>query len=89
MLDGRSTAVADARGLMAALVTSDQAQTCFVTQWLRYALGRPETPADEASLETAESAFKANMRNIRELLVAVATSRTFRYRTPGTGEMLP
>ena len=88
-LDGRSTAVADARGLMAALVTSDEAQTCFVTQWLRYALGRPETPADEASLETAESAFKANMRNIRELLVAVATSRTFRYRTPGRGEVLP
>jgi hypothetical protein len=43
----------------------------------------------EASLETAESVFKANMRNIRELLVAVAISRTFRHRAPGTGEVLP
>lgn len=88
-LDGRSIGVADARELLAALVTSDQAQSCFVRQWLRYALGRAETAADLASLETAQNVFTASMRNIRELLVAVATSRTFRYRTPGTGEVLP
>jgi hypothetical protein len=88
-LDGQATTVADARGLMTALVSSDQAQTCFARQWLRYGLGRLDGPSDRASLNAAASAFKNSQRDIRELVVAVATSRTFRYRTPGTGEVLP
>jgi hypothetical protein len=88
-LDGQATTVADARGLMTALVSSDQAQTCFARQWLRYGLGRLDGPSDLTSLNAAASAFKNSQRDIRELVLAVATSRTFRYRTPGTGEVLP
>jgi Protein of unknown function (DUF1592)/Protein of unknown function (DUF1588)/Protein of unknown function (DUF1585)/Protein of unknown function (DUF1595)/Protein of unknown function (DUF1587) len=87
-LDGHATTVADARGLLSVMATSDEVQTCFARQWLRYGLGRLETADDLSSLNAAASAFKSNMRDIRELVVAVATSSSFRYRTPGTGEVL-
>ena len=88
MLDGQATTVADARGLLSVMATSDEVQTCFAKQWLRYGLGRMETAQDQSSLNAAASAFKSSMRDIRELVVAVATSSSFRYRTPGTGEVL-
>jgi hypothetical protein len=87
-LDGRAQVVADARGLLAVMATSDQVQTCFARQWLRYGLGRMDNAHDASSLDAAAGAFKNSMRDIRELIVAIATSRTFRYRTPGTGEMV-
>ena len=87
-LDGLATTVDDARGLLTVMTTSDEVQTCFARQWLRYGLGRLDTPEDAASLDAAASAFKISMRDIRELVVAIATSSTFRYRTPGTGEVL-
>ncbi|MGA7121250.1 MAG: DUF1592 domain-containing protein [Polyangiaceae bacterium] len=87
-LDGQATTVDDARGLLTVMTTSDEVQTCFARQWLRYGLGRLDTPQDATSLDAAASAFKSSMRDIRELVVAIATSPTFRYRTPGTGETL-
>jgi uncharacterized protein DUF1592/uncharacterized protein DUF1588/uncharacterized protein DUF1585/uncharacterized protein DUF1595/uncharacterized protein DUF1587 len=87
-LDGQPRAVADARGLLAVMATSDEVQTCFARQWLRYGLGRLDTAQDLTSLDAAASAFKSSMRDIRELVLAIATSPTFRYRTPGTGEVL-
>jgi Protein of unknown function (DUF1592)/Protein of unknown function (DUF1588)/Protein of unknown function (DUF1585)/Protein of unknown function (DUF1595)/Protein of unknown function (DUF1587) len=87
-LDGQPQMVANARGLLAVMATSDQVQTCFARQWLRYGLGRMDNSQDASSLDAAAGAFKNSMRDIRELIVAIATSPTFRYRTPGTGEML-
>ncbi|MES1172432.1 MAG: DUF1592 domain-containing protein [Bacteroidota bacterium] len=88
MLDGQTKNITDGRGLAAALAGSAQAQSCFATQWFRYALGRLDTPQDQASINGAAATFKAATRDVRELLVAMATSRTFRYRTPGTSEIL-
>jgi hypothetical protein len=87
-LDGHATTVANARGLLSVMATSNEVQTCFARQWLRYGLGRIETVDDLSSLNAAASAFKTSLRDIRELVVAVATSSSFRYRTPGTGEVL-
>jgi hypothetical protein len=33
--------------------------------------------------------FTSSQLDMRELLVALATSRTFRYRSPNLGEVLP
>ncbi len=87
-LDGQPQAVTDARGLLAVMATSDEVQTCFAKQWLRYGLGRLDTAQDLTSLNAAASAFKSSMRDIRGLVLSIATSPTFRYRTPGTGEVL-
>jgi Protein of unknown function (DUF1592)/Protein of unknown function (DUF1588)/Protein of unknown function (DUF1595)/Protein of unknown function (DUF1585)/Protein of unknown function (DUF1587) len=87
-LDGQPKMVRNAIDLMAALVNSSQAQTCFATQWLRFGLGRMNVPEDADSISAALAAFTHSLRDIRELLVALGASPTFRYRTPGTGEVL-
>jgi len=87
-LDGKSQTLADARALAAALAASDEAQSCFTTQWFRYALGRPEVDGDTASINTTATTFKTASRDVRELVVGVSTSRTFRYRAPGAQEVL-
>ncbi len=87
-LDGQQMMFADARGLVAAMANSNQVQTCFTKQWLHYGLGRQDTAADVASINAALAAFKNSTRDVRELVVGLATSRTFRYRAPAAGEVL-
>lgn len=88
-VDNKDVAVSDGVQLARILAKSDEARQCFTTQWVRYAVARPETPADVASISAAHTAFSNSQYNVRDLLVAVATARTFRYRTPALGEMLP
>jgi hypothetical protein len=88
-LDGQPHSFQDAPGLLAALAASPSVQSCFTTQWLRYGWGRFETAADLASINAASDVFKSSTGDVRELLVGLATSRTFRYRTPAAGEVLP
>ena len=88
-LDGTMQTVNNGVQLASLLSTSKEARSCFATQWVRYAVGRPDTAADAASIGTAYSAFETANFNVRDLLAGVATSRTFRYRTPAAGEMLP
>jgi hypothetical protein len=88
-LDGQARSFRDAPGLVAALAASEMVQDCFATQWLRYAFGRFETDADQASIQSAAGTFRSSSGDVRELLVGLATSRTFRYRTPAAGEVLP
>jgi hypothetical protein len=87
-LDGQTQTFTDALALNKILATSNQVQSCFATQWMRYALNRWDTPADAYSIQQAASAFQSGGLNVRDLMVAVATSRTFRYRSPDTGEVL-
>jgi len=87
-LDGASQTVADARGLLGLLATSDETQACFTRQWFRYALGRLDSTDDASSVNTAGRTFKTATGDIRELVVGLSTSRTFRYRTPANGEVL-
>jgi hypothetical protein len=89
VLDGETQTFPDAVALGEMLAASPQVQTCFATQWMRYALNRWDTSADLASIQGATSAFQTAGLNMRDLIAAVATSRTFRYRTPGAGEILP
>jgi hypothetical protein len=81
--------IADAVELGRLLAAEPLAQACFVKQWLRYALHRPEVNGDTSSLEAATSTFRSLSGNIPELWIALATSRTFRYRAPASDEVLP
>jgi uncharacterized protein DUF1588/uncharacterized protein DUF1585 len=87
-LDGKTQTFDDAVGLAQLLAASPEAQTCFAVQMTRYALNRWTTAADGASIQGAATTFQAS-GNMRDLIGAVATSRTFRYRTPASGEVLP
>lgn len=81
--------IADAIEFGQLLAAEPLAQACFAKQWLRYALHRPEVTADTSSLDAATSTFRSLGGSIPELWVALATSRTFRYRAPATDEVLP
>jgi hypothetical protein len=86
-LDGVKKPFNDARELSQMLAGSTEVARCFATQWLRFAFKRTDTDADRASIDAITTAFgKAN--SIKDLLVGVASSRSFRYRTPANGEML-
>jgi hypothetical protein len=88
LLDGTLQTFPDAIGLANLLAASPQAQGCFTRQLARYALNRWDTAADAASIQSAATAFQGTL-NMRDLIGAVATSRTFRYRAPAPGEVLP
>jgi uncharacterized protein DUF1592/uncharacterized protein DUF1588/uncharacterized protein DUF1595/uncharacterized protein DUF1585/uncharacterized protein DUF1587 len=88
-LDGQKQTFADAIELSKLLAASPQVQSCFATQVTRYALNRWDVAADAASIQAAGAAFKTGGFDIRALMTAVATTRTFRYRAPAAGEVLP
>jgi hypothetical protein len=87
-LDGQKVTVADAPDLVKALAASPTVQSCMATQWLRFALGRNETDADGQALYQARTAF-AKSKRFQDLIVGIASSRSFQYRTPASGEVLP
>jgi hypothetical protein len=87
-LDGAPRRFNDAVELSALLAGSAETRRCFATQWVRFALSRNESSADAASVELAAASFLAPESTVRELMVAVATMRSFRYRIPSPGEVL-
>ena len=54
-------------------------QTCFATQWFHFAHRRSQTEKDACSLESAMNSFAESGFNIRELMVAITTTDSFRY----------
>jgi hypothetical protein len=87
VLDGQTYPYNSAPELVKLMAASPTVQGCFATQWLRYAFGRAETPADQASLNAAATAL-ASTGDVRELIVALARSRTFTYRTAAAMELV-
>jgi len=63
-----------------ALAESDVAHACFATQWYRYALRRDETSGDACAIRDIVDHWRAADWDVRELLVAIATSKAFRTR---------
>jgi hypothetical protein len=85
--DGVKKPFKDARDLSQILASSKSVAQCFATQWLRFAMKRVDTEEDRASLDAMDAAF-AGKGSVTELMVGLVGSRTFRYRTPATGENL-
>ena len=80
---------ADARALMTTLVGLPEVHRCMGRQWAQYMLGRAVVPADEGALVVAHEAFTKSGHDLRELIVALATSRSFLFRSPAAGEVMP
>jgi Protein of unknown function (DUF1592)/Protein of unknown function (DUF1588)/Protein of unknown function (DUF1595)/Protein of unknown function (DUF1585)/Protein of unknown function (DUF1587) len=85
-LDGKTQTFNDAIGLTALLAQSPQVRSCFSGEWSRYALARVDTPDDAASLQATASAFAGDAASLQDLIAAVATMRSFRYRSLSPGE---
>jgi hypothetical protein len=88
-LDGQTHTFSDAVALGNILAASPQVQECLARQLMRYALNRWDTAEDAHSIASARDAFQAGGFDIRTLMANVATTRTFRYRAPAAGEVLP
>lgn len=64
--------------LGARLAASNQVRRCVATQWFRAAVGRVERAEDAPSLDAVFHTFARAGFDVRELLVAIATSDAFR-----------
>jgi hypothetical protein len=67
-----------ARELGAILAKEPACQRCVVKQLFRYAVGRPEGPADGSVIESAYQRFRQSQFRFQDLIMAIATSETFR-----------
>ncbi|MCA9624470.1 MAG: DUF1592 domain-containing protein [Myxococcales bacterium] len=71
------------------LAASSQVAECVTSQWFRFAYNRTVTKDDACNLDQLNEAFAASDFNIRELLVALTQTETFRFRhqvVPGGGD---
>ena len=73
----------DAIELTKRFATSQQVRDCMATQWLRYAVRRDETGADDCSQQQIRSVFRET-GDMKRLVLAVVQSDAFRYKTQGT-----
>jgi hypothetical protein len=85
-VDGATHPVADAVELSKLLAESPTAQGCFAAQWARFAFVRDLTDADRYSIQSAQTAFAKNGLKVPDMLVSVATARSFLYRSLAEGE---
>lgn len=72
----RST-FSDSRALGRVLASSPVCQDCVVKQAFRYAFGRPETPADRASIAAAAAAFRTSGFRFKEMLISLVRAPQF------------
>ncbi len=74
--------------LASALAQSEDVRSCLTKQWFRFGFGRAESAADTFSLDGAYATFQAANYNVRELLVAFVTTRSFLHRQIEMGEVV-
>lgn len=79
-IDGAVVRFVGPKELGAVLAASAEVHQCYVQSWLRFALGRSLTDADTCSQQQLEDTFAASDGNVRELLVGLTRTDSFRYR---------
>ncbi|MEZ4301944.1 MAG: DUF1592 domain-containing protein [Polyangiaceae bacterium] len=67
------------------LAESETVQACVVTQWFRFAMGRTEKPEDACELEKLTDSFTEGGGSMKDLLLDLILSDSFRYRSPMGG----
>ncbi len=70
--------------LSAKLAQSQQGKSCYIERWFHTAFGRRPEPRDEGSLAGLRARFSSTGGGIRELLVALAQTPAFLYRSTGS-----
>jgi len=88
-VDGQDRSFRNAIEMGAILAQSEQVRECMATQWLRFALRRHEIEGEKASLSAIQTGFKEHGADIRELIVSLVKTRSFAFRSPSEGEVLP
>jgi hypothetical protein len=63
--------------LASRLAGAKEVQSCYSTQWVRFALGRKEQPADNCELQELSAAFSTSGGDIKNLVRGVLLSRAF------------
>ena len=66
------------------LGTSQQVADCVVTQWFRFGYGRTAQKDDACTIDRLKKTFAASKHDVRELLIQLALTDSFRYRKPVT-----
>jgi hypothetical protein len=79
-VDGTFTGAVE---LAAKLAVSTRVQSCYATQWFRFAYGRGEDTGDTCSLATLTARLSSTNGDIKELLVALTQTDAFLYRPAG------
>lgn len=74
-IDGAFDGAIELAGMLA---ESDMVRQCVGRQWFRFALGRMESNDDECTRRSIQEAFDASDGDLRELMIAIATSDAFR-----------
>jgi hypothetical protein len=72
--------VKDALELTRKLAGSNEVRDCLALQWFRYAIGRDEQTADDASLAQVRRAFRESGYKVPALVAAIALTDSFRYQ---------
>jgi hypothetical protein len=62
------------------IASSRDAQRCMTTQWMRFALGRPDTRADKCTIDALAAGFADGGGDIRALLRGIVASDAFRSK---------
>jgi hypothetical protein len=76
-VDGKLNGLSE---LVDKLSKSDQVRQCVAKQWFRYALQREESADDKCPLDLVNTDFSKSGYNLKELIVLVAKSDSFRFR---------
>lgn len=67
------------------LAASEDVRSCVVTQWFRFAMGRTEKPEDQCAIDQLTTSFTEGGGTMRDLLLDIVMSDSFRYRSPMGG----
>jgi len=78
-LEGGTAKFENAGKLAETLSTSPQVRSCMATQWMRFSLGRDVGDEDACSQQRLAQAFTNGKGNIKEALLSLATSDSFRF----------
>jgi hypothetical protein len=62
------------------LAGTDEVKSCLAQLWFRFMTGRKETADDSGAIQLATQAFMDKNDRIPDLMIALTTTRNFRYR---------
>ncbi|AUX26351.1 hypothetical protein SOCEGT47_069120 [Sorangium cellulosum] len=66
--------------LVTQLAESPVAERCYLTNWYRYANARQLSREDTCTIDALDAQLRASGYNIKELLVSLTQTKTFRFR---------
>ncbi|MCY1062592.1 DUF1585 domain-containing protein [Nannocystis sp. SCPEA4] len=70
----------DAVDMVNQIAESENGTRCYLTNWFRYGYGRDVAPIDRCTIDALDAELAASGYNIKELLVSLTLTRTFRFR---------